>query len=290
MNDPIKSRFEDAAFAAAGWWAEQIGAPKFVNSSPEERAYYAERGEHHVNQVVDTGQMLASMNAAKHPVSDDQARNFHRLLADAIREEMERQGAARYEVSLSLHVDYHPDRMLADAATACGISTSRFPWKTGLWVREKYVTAAGGYQGRTQLVWSAEDWDRPPCGSQQYVKDPRIIYLPWKCSLPVYHEGDHRYDAESPTCSICNQEKGGPWHRERQIGVQELDLYSHAPQFGAYVCCNRCKVGKAEVGTEGAECRRWDPKAGQWGNWVDTGFKHEWGEDERTALPAVAGS
>lgn len=44
----------------------------------------------------------------------------------------------------SLHVDYHPDVALAEAAKRAGL-TMEFPWKTDMWLDETFLSVSYGY-------------------------------------------------------------------------------------------------------------------------------------------------
>jgi len=167
-----------------------VGSPVFdglgpTRSDPANRAY-------------EVGEMLGGLLASRHPVSDDQGTKFAEAL-EALIDDLLR--GTTYGVSLG--VDYAPDRDLADAAQATGISLSRFPWKTNMWVKADHVTVSAGYAAPVQIVWHAPDWQRPTCDQRLYVNGESRDEL---CSLPIYHEGDHgEYRPDPARCATCGQ-------------------------------------------------------------------------------------
>lgn len=54
-------------------------------------------------------------------------------------------------------VDYHPDRVLSDAAQKAGVKLSMvtLPWKTCMWIKPDRVTVRCGYGAATQVLWEA---------------------------------------------------------------------------------------------------------------------------------------
>lgn len=98
--------------------------------------------------------------------------------------------------------DYGPDRYVWDEIIReSGVPPGRFPWKSCMWIRPDHVTASFGYQAAPVLLWHAEDWQRPECGSAEYVDDPAERYGYRKtgrvCVAPMYHDGGHDY-SEAP--------------------------------------------------------------------------------------------
>lgn len=83
-----------------------------------------------------------SMNAQK-DITDEQILNFETKLIKLL--------TAQNRVSnMALHVDYHPDRMLLEAAEHAGIDSKCFPCKTSTWITDDY-TAKASYQYRGEL-------------------------------------------------------------------------------------------------------------------------------------------
>jgi hypothetical protein len=186
------------ARAAADWWANAVGAPTFDAGAD--------------SPSLATAEVMASMLAATSPVSNDSATKFRDLLEQKIAQ------ALSYDLGrgISLGVDYGPDQELGDIAQAAGISSSRFPWKTNMWVYHTHVIVSAGYAAPARLVWQAEDWERPACGDSKY--NTAHEREPWKCGLPQYHEGDHDYTVSSPICGVVLTGRGEPYTCRRDRG------------------------------------------------------------------------
>lgn len=122
----------EQAWAAAEWWAEKLTSPTFDNLGPT-------RGNNaHETEVNTFASTLAGMNANASPVDDKSLRKFKEALVNTLLN-----GGL---LDSSLYVDYGPDKILADAAMSAGISTSRFPWKSGTYfVAGGKVLAKCGY-------------------------------------------------------------------------------------------------------------------------------------------------
>jgi hypothetical protein len=183
-----------AARAAALWWAEQVGAPLFRSTcerdSAADRASGAFAG------------MMAAVLADRNPVTDDAGAKFVEILEARVAADLDR---TTYGVSLG--VDYGPDLELAEAAVAAGLSTSRFPWKTHMWVKADHVTARLGYGSPNLLVWSAPGWARPACGEHRYEhRGNRLDVFDEICPLPQYHDGEHgEWQPDPARCGECGQ-------------------------------------------------------------------------------------
>lgn len=99
--------------------------------------------------------------------------------------------------SLTYATDYGPDYEWREIIAESGVSPGRFPWKSCMWIRPDHVTASFGYQAASVLLWHAEDWQRPECGSAEYVDDPAERYgyrqTGRSCVAPIYHDGGHDY-------------------------------------------------------------------------------------------------
>lgn len=194
-----------AARAAAEWWADAVGAPKFDMGADSVAASMSE--------------VLAGMLASGHPVNEDQQKSFVEILQARIEA-----GMGDRSWGFSLGVDYGPDAILADAAEEVGISTSRFPWKSSMLVYPDRVTAHRGYAADDKLIWASDEWlaNRPVCGRQKYDESVARRSLeyhgdPWKCSLPLYHESDCLYDTPLPLCTVCGR-KDDWWHKKDERG------------------------------------------------------------------------
>lgn len=137
MSDTTDSREIAAqALAAAGWWADAIRAPKHDN------------GDALFNALARFG------TDARSAPSDDQIEAFTDHLARTISDLM---GHATWTITLG--VDYGPDRELSDAATAAGIQSRDFlfPVKTCMWIKPgANVTVSRGYRAADQTIWEAQ--------------------------------------------------------------------------------------------------------------------------------------
>jgi len=180
----------EACAAGAEWWARQVGSPTFriVGDRPGERDFGS-----------DFAELAMLSEAARHPVTQDQTQAFADLLKKAIAAELAADAVRsakfaernpdrpRQQPHASLFTDYAPDKILRDAAEAAGVSLTRFPVKTGMRVKADHVTASLGYGSPWLLVWSASDWERPPCGNWRMAGHDAHPDLE-VCSLPRYHE------------------------------------------------------------------------------------------------------
>lgn len=191
-----------AARAAAEWWATQIGAPTFRVVRDTERDF-----------ASDFTEITMLSLAHRHPVSPELGTRFADALEAAITAELDKQAqrialrpdSEDQEPSTHLGIDYGPDPILADAAEAAGVHTSRFPSKTNMWVSPQYVTASLGYGAPTTLIWSAPDWRRPTCGQQRYdgpsgEAEPRDE----QCGRLRYHDGPcGEFKPDPRRCGTC---------------------------------------------------------------------------------------
>lgn len=197
-----------AAEAVGQWWAEQVGAPRFQNVRPEERSWES-----------DFVSVTAHMLADKHPVTPEAGRGFAQALQRRVEEDLKRPGWTH------LGVDYGPDPMLAEAAEEAGVSMSRFPWKTSMWVHRDYVTVSTGYGAPIRLVWNAQDWKRPACGSNRYDGD----FFDEVCPKPRYHEGEcGDWVPDTKRCSRC----GGTYaahYGKHNDAARDRCLWTHDP-------------------------------------------------------------
>jgi hypothetical protein len=123
---------DEAAQAAAKWWAEALRDPRFDNGDG--------------NGLAGVMAMMAARAAP--PITDDQIERFKETLIKAM------QSPGFYG---RLAVDYDPDATLAAAAQSAGISARKtaFPWKTRMRITAHEVTVAAGYGAPYQVVWTA---------------------------------------------------------------------------------------------------------------------------------------
>jgi hypothetical protein len=176
-----------AARAAAEWWAKQLADPTFRTTTPEEDL--ADEPGSVLSAVY--GRALARTAADRHPVTADQLAVFADALQRIIVRDTSDDGW-----HYGLHTDYHPGCDLAEAAEAAGISKSRFPLKTHMWLHpDGSVAARLGYGGRERLVWAPPGWGRPACGRMRRERRPGGLlydfqYFPELCGRPRYHEDD----------------------------------------------------------------------------------------------------
>ena len=112
----------EIAMKAASWWGNKLkGNIRHDNGSDDDASKMAG--------------FLADMMTT--PSSDDTIDKFEKILVEKILEEN-----SNY---VDLYVDYHPDRVLAEAANEAGIDEMSFPWKTGVHIRNDKVTVSDGY-------------------------------------------------------------------------------------------------------------------------------------------------
>lgn len=191
-----------AARAAAEWWAKQVGAPVHRLVRKEER-----------NDASDFAELAMLVAASNHPVPAGATAGF----TDAL-EKLYDELLVRCDGWVSLGVDYGPDPQLAEIANAHGIHPSRFPMKTNVYVRPDHVTASLGYHGPYRLVWAHPDWKRPTCHSLQYDERAQKFGT-GRCTLPIYHEGDHGgWEPDPRRCVGCGLAEGGHFNRPRVPG------------------------------------------------------------------------
>jgi hypothetical protein len=98
------------------------------------------------------GMALAFQLASKHTPTEEQIAAFGEALFTALSTPDE-YGVYPY----GLHVDYHPDRVLGDAADAAGINPSRFSIKTGMWINHGFVSISEGYGAESVNHYPLED-------------------------------------------------------------------------------------------------------------------------------------
>jgi len=128
--------------ALAQWWADVIRAPKF------------DAGADSVQMLM--AQSLATSLAIDGVPSPDEIAKFKAALVSAMRD-----AGDQPPVFFSLAVDYHPGRLLVEAAHAAGIPERRidtmFPWKT--WTRidpDGTVHVRYGYRASWRQIYPVE--------------------------------------------------------------------------------------------------------------------------------------
>lgn len=128
----MSKTINEIALMAANWWADKVIAPKFDNG-----------------EQSGTGFMIKAMaELLVEPVTENQRELFVSYLSKEI------------EVKLSenkrviLSVDYHPDLLLADAATFAEISLDNFPWKSCMWISKNHISVCYGYMKAEQYIYS----------------------------------------------------------------------------------------------------------------------------------------
>lgn len=210
MNDTNTGTVTTAARAAAEWWAQQIADPTFRNTTAEEDR--ASSANELLGAVYARG--LAGMLSDRHPVTAEQLATFTNALETIIIRDTREDGW-----HYGLHVDYHPDSSLTEAAQAAGVDESRFPWKTHLWLRmDGTVIARLGYGAPERLVWAPDGWQRPACGDLRHEPKPGgglydVTYHPELCGRPKYHEalcGDWMPDTAA--CDECGKSQADHWN------------------------------------------------------------------------------
>lgn len=207
-----------AARAAAEWWAQQLAEPRFNAQSP---------GHLDFNSLAAEG--LASLIADGHPVTADQLADFTDLLEQAVTRQMDKHPGGLF----GLRVDYGPDTTLRQVADAAGISTSRFPWKTSMWLRnDGALTASCGYGAPEQVVWAPDGWVAPPCGRIRHEErwddngDYTVEHFAELCGRPMYHEsGCGDYQPDTLTCAKCGTSRADHYNAS-------YDEIGHAFDYG----------------------------------------------------------
>lgn len=116
---------------AAKWWADALRNPKFDNlgdgpASAQERM---------------TSGLAGMMASSIHKTPTDQ--NLEKFQKELAKSLATPRGSGFFEQSL--HVDYGPDQILANAATAAGLEKIQFPWKTGMWIDSNSFSVRYGY-------------------------------------------------------------------------------------------------------------------------------------------------
>jgi len=119
---------------AAELWCRQLRAPFFDNGDKGRNGLLA-AGLH--------GMLLESQMKKINNI-EERIENFRKFLIFEIKQKSDSED---YFYPY-LDVDYHPCRLLADAAGNAGIPDSLFSVKSGVAIRETFVTSTFGYAGR----------------------------------------------------------------------------------------------------------------------------------------------
>ena len=120
---------------AAKWWADKlrkVGPGNFDNGD---------------SSTGGMAMLLATMLAMESQTSDEAIDLFEERLAETIKEQVEARG------SMTLSVDYSPDYILGNLAQETGVSTSRFPWKTTMWIEKDNVSVSAGYAAPCKTIF-----------------------------------------------------------------------------------------------------------------------------------------
>lgn len=126
VNTEFGLEFKELATVAADWWTAQI-------------AGLAKKDNGDRSGTGGLAMMLGMINAADNEPSLEAIQKFNTLLVK------------RFCYALAEHpyqhvgCDYHPDGSLSFVAQIAGIHSSRFPWKTSMWLRSDEVKVRCGY-------------------------------------------------------------------------------------------------------------------------------------------------
>ena len=89
--------------------------------------------------------ILATMVSLQNPVSKEQLDNFEKYLVEEVHKALEKYPDMN---SIDMYSDYAPGWILGEAAKRAGINQSRFPWKTGLFIRPNVILESQTYARR----------------------------------------------------------------------------------------------------------------------------------------------
>lgn len=217
------SQYEPAARATAEWWADQV----FGKRSP------ARIGPHDDRVSGDTMAMMSLLPEAPKPAADKREDYVKAVTAKV-------ETALGYNGHTTVLTDMgSPDEFRSiDQQFRTG---GRYPMKTMSSTSVDHLVVYVGYHGEPQIIWHAEDWDRPACGQGQWdLSKPDGGRLPFKCSAPKYHpHNSHVMDTPDPLCTapdpyregrLCNKSADDYHHNENP--EEYLARWSHAFQSG----------------------------------------------------------
>ena len=165
MNGPRPNArpCREPAVVAAAWWTKKLTQPTLDANSLQPR-------------------LNARPNTATHRISDEQRERFTRALAAGVDQRMDLHGMAE------LTCVYSPRGILLDVAEASGIPAALFPRNAKLDVFERHIRVTESH--RTTLLWSAADWQRPPCDQRRHIEENDEVWLTNElCSRPLLHAG-----------------------------------------------------------------------------------------------------
>lgn len=200
------SKYDAAAQATAEWWTNKVFGEEIARVSTDAEAkWHRDRGEHAAADYDATMTMLTSIAKANNPAPVEKREEYLQAVKEMVVEALEQQaelGWEEHRISLSLHDDYGPAYEFFEINERLGIPTIRYPHKTMTRTRVDHFVTSFGYQAPDRLTWASEDYDRPTCHSGKYTGPPEYDREPFKCSLPMYHEGDHLFDIPDPLCVV----------------------------------------------------------------------------------------
>lgn len=130
------------AATAAKWWADQLLA-----AQPHLATQMGAEPDSPMNSPM--GAVMAVLAQAQDRADDPtKVEAFRAALEARILTSLE-----RYP-SLAFGVDYHPDRILSDAADDAGmpLGMTTLPWKTTMWVDDRGVRVSKGYGAASEDV------------------------------------------------------------------------------------------------------------------------------------------
>jgi hypothetical protein len=132
----------EVAKVAAKWWADQLTADEMPES-----------GVFELNNMV----LWARCQIA--PPTDDQLVRFQQVLEEKILDDLENNDTGwadddpmRGAALRTIGVDYHPDRILKEAADETEINVLLLPIKTNMWINPDGVKVSGGYKGAIEAL------------------------------------------------------------------------------------------------------------------------------------------
>ena len=141
-KEPDRRIFE----RAAELWVRMLANPKYDNLGPN-----SPESPDSIRQNT-----LASVLASRIPKNntEDVLEKFRAILLENLTDEN-----IQLRRRQSLHVDYHPDQILAEAANEAGLKME-FPWKTSMWITDAYISVRNGYAAESVYHYplSNNDW------------------------------------------------------------------------------------------------------------------------------------
>lgn len=153
LTDEDKSKIDKAVDVAASWWASTLATKlKFDNGDSSS-----------LSKMVWKAQMRLAL---KTPIpSEDTILAFKEILSRKIKKSL----LSQYYPSIGrvvVKVDYHPDRILKEAADEAKLIVE-FPWKTTMEVSMDKVTVVYGASSEVEVLYSSknEDFDEGSMGA-----------------------------------------------------------------------------------------------------------------------------